>query len=122
MNQTVSSTTAKATSLDSAGSITVSTAAISAAKSLATAVYDVNWIQVAYQTHTTWLNPTGDCMDWRICSPATNIGTISIANGVGKKGFNIPDAAVANAGTQESGVCVSDAGSHNGNMAPLLIV
>lgn len=122
MTQTVSNTTAKVDDLDSAGSITVSTASISSAESLGTATYDVNWIQIGYSTHATWLNPSGDCMDWRVPSAATNIGTISISSGAGKKGFTIPDAAVINTGTQESGVCVSDSGSHNGNQAPLLIV
>ncbi len=120
MTQTVSSTTAKAPA-SGTGSITVITASISTAKSLGTATYDVNWIQIGYSTHGTWLNPLGDCMSWRVPSLATNLGTISITNGAGQKGFTLP-TRVANTGTQESGVCVSDSGSNNGNQAPLLII
>lgn len=35
--------------------------------------------------------------------------------------FDLPTAN-ANTGTQESGVCISDAGSHDGNQIPLKLI
>lgn len=105
---------------------------------LAAATYDVNWINVGYTNHTTWANPSGDCMSWTVPSTATNLGTVTInssGNITGGSGatyfisyasnwakFSMP-LSVANTGSQEAGVCVSDqVGSHNGNQAPLKLI
>lgn len=101
---------------------------------LATGTYDVSWRNVAYGDHTTWVVPTADCMAW--LPGSASLGTVSInssgniSSGSGTyflsyaaswATFDLP-TAVANVGTQESGVCVSDAGSGDGNQAPLKLI
>lgn len=138
MTQSVSAGVAKADSglTSTARWFKVWTGAASNGWQLATATYDVNWINVGYSTHTQWANPTGDCMSWTVPSTAANLGTVHITNGTidGAAGtynlgyasnwaqFKMPNS-VANTGTQEAGVCVSDqVGSHNGNQAPLKLI
>lgn len=122
MTQSVSASTAQADIGASSGSFTITTGRISTAKSLGTATYDVNQINVGYSNHTTWINPSGDCMTWTIGSSTKNLGTITTANGVATKGFNVYTTFIANTGSEESGVCVSDSGSHNGNQVPLRLI
>ena len=134
MTQGVSSGTAKADN-ESTGWFQMWTGPRSNGWKLASGTYDVNWINIGYSNHTTWLNPSGDCMTWTIPT-STNLGTVTIntsGNITGGAGtyymsyasnwvkFDLP-TATANTGSQESGVCISDSGSHDGNQMPLKLI
>lgn len=107
---------------------------------LGAGTYDVNVINIGYSDHTTWLNPSGDCMSWRLPNPVTKVGTVTVGS-VGKitsatdasggavtvtnniaGEFKFPSSYVANISPQEAGVCVSDSASVNGNQAPVTII
>lgn len=100
---------------------------------LATGTYEVNLVNVGYSDHFTLSN---SCATWTVPSTAVNLGTVHITDGTidGAAGtYNLGYASnwaqfkmfttVANSGTQEAGVCISDqVGTHNGNQAPLQLV
>lgn len=113
--------------------------------------YDVNTIPVGYTTHTTWGgDPNFDCMDWDVggTSGVKTVGSVKIntsglitASATGAQGggsaktlfstsagiagpFSLSSNEGSNnnpPGTQESGVCLSDTSSTNGNQAPLTV-
>lgn len=106
---------------------------------LGAGTYDLNVINIGYSNHTTWLNPNGDCMSWRLPSPVTKLGTVTIGSagkitslsdpaGVATVTNNIagewemPNTYIASASPQEAGVCVSSSDSVNGNQAPLTLL
>ena len=135
MTQGVSSGTAKADN-ESTGWVQVWTGPRSNGWKLASGTYDVNWKNIGYSNHTMWLNPAGDCSSWTLPLLTTNLGTVSInssGNIAGGSGpyfmsyasnwakFDLPTAN-ANTGSQESAVCISDSGSHDGNQAPLKLI
>lgn len=116
------------------------------AYALPAGAYDINAIAIGYSNHTTWLNPSGDCMSWRLPSPVTKVGDATIGSGTTKGlitaahdasgnsltvtsgniagEYAVPNttAYIANTGTQEGGVCISDSSSTNGNQAPLTML
>lgn len=94
----------------------------------------MNWINIGYSSHSTWLNPSGSCLTWTVPTLATNLGTVTVGgngNITGGGGtyylsfasnwakFDLP-TALSNTGAQESGVCLS--GSTGSNMAPLKLI
>lgn len=111
--------------------------------------YDVNTIPVGYTSHTTWGgDPNYDCMDWILggASGVKNVGSVKIhtdgaiiaaTNGTRGTGTSIPLANPStglagpfpvasnetntNTSPKESGVCVSDSTSTNGNQMPLTL-
>lgn len=136
--QSVSREIAKA---DSSGQFDIWVGSGSGARSrLALGTYDVNWINLGYSNHTTIRNPTGYCQTSTVPSRAWKLGTVTVnsdGNMTGGSGtyhvsshtygehwvtFRLPDSAQRNAGTEESGICVSRSDGRNGNQAPLRIV
>lgn len=111
--------------------------------------YNVNTIPVGYTSHTTWGgDPNYDCMDWDLggSSGVKNVGSVEIntsgkiiaaASGSHGGGTSLtlfsssagiagPFSLASNEGStntspQESGVCLSDSTSTNGNQAPLTL-
>lgn len=109
--------------------------------------YDVNTIPVGYTSHTMWGGTNAyDCMSWNIPNAvATNRGSVQIntsgkivAAATGSLGggssmtlfsssagiagpFSVSGEG-ANSGGHESGVCLSDSTSTNGNQAPLTLL
>jgi hypothetical protein len=111
--------------------------------------YDVNTIPVGYTSHTTWGgDPNYDCMDWNTGSqygvrnvgsvkiPGTGSGSwglitqatnatqgtgssVTVASNVAGPFYIATNETSNNTGTQESGVCLSDSSSINGDQAPL---
>ena len=161
MTQTVNSTVATALDPDVSGSnCTAGTPSVnyngcfkiftqptqdSNAYALPAGTYDINTIAIGYSNHTTWLNPSGDCMSWRLPSPVTKVGDATIGSGsnVGKitaahdqsgnavtvssgiaGPYHVPNtsAYIASVSPQEGGVCISDSSSTNGNQAPLTLL
>lgn len=111
--------------------------------------YDVNTIPIGYTSHTTWGgDPNYECMSWNMNQHGvTNRGSVQIntsgkivAAATGSLGggssmtlfsssagiagpFSVSgEAANTRPGTEESGVCLSDSTSTNGNQAPLTLV
>jgi hypothetical protein len=150
MTQTVNSTISKAT--PSTGSFYVEaevSGSNSLNQSASNIWYDVNTIPVGYPTsHTQWGgDPQYDCMDWNLGSfGVVNRGSVEIntsgkiiAAATGTQGtgssvtlfsstagiagpYTLSSNEGANTSPQESGVCLSDSGSINGNQAPLTVL
>ncbi len=93
----------------------------------------------AYTNHTTWNNPTGDCMTWNVpVVQVTKLGTVTVnssGNITGGAGTYFVSYAsnwawfkwpVANAkvsvSPKESGVCLSTSDSVNGNQGPITVL
>lgn len=155
MTQTVNSTVAKANTgsspvncqngtSNSTGCFKIFTQPTqdSHAYALPAGTYDINTINIGYSNHTTWLNPSGDCMSWRLPNPVTKVGDATIGS-AGKitaahdasgnvltvssniaGPYAVPNTYAANVrpGSQEAGVCISDSTSTNGNQAPLTLI
>lgn len=116
------------------------------AYALPAGTYDINTINTGYSDHSTWINPSGDCMSWRLGSGVTKAGDATIGSGTsaGKitaahdangtaltvtnniaGEYGVPTGYTANPrnpGTTEGGVCISDSSSTNGNQAPLTML
>lgn len=148
MTQTVNSTVSKATT--STGSFYVEAEVGSGGNSLnqgtSSIWYDVNTIPIGYTSHTTWGgDPSYDCMTWNMNNyGVVNRGSVEIntsgkiiAAATGSLGggssmtlfsssagiagpFSVSGES-ANTSPQESGVCLSDSSSTNGNQAPLTL-
>ena len=110
------------------------------AYALPSGTYDINTINIGYTNHTTWSNPNGDCMSWRLPSPVTKVGDATV-NSSGKitaahdaggtsltvssniaGEYKLPTTYVISVSPAEAGVCISDSTSTNGNQAPLTVV
>lgn len=108
--------------------------------------YDVNTIPDGYTSHTTWGgDPNYDCMDWQGTNHnVRNVGSVSIntsgaitsawdgsqgagnsvtvTSGVAGPFYVATNETSANTNSHESGVCISDTTSTNGNQMPLDLI
>jgi hypothetical protein len=115
---------------------------------LATGTYDVNFYNggnatnYSYTNHTTWHSPDpgGDCMTWIVGGVVSKLGTVhidasgNIDSGAGTNYVSYDSttkyvkfslkgtSTTTSVSPKESGLCVSDSTSVNGNQAPITIV
>lgn len=106
--------------------------------------YDVNIINVGFSSHTSNPSAAQDCMSWSgNTNPLIKVATVSVAGGAGvlsgatgvgtySASFNstthtatvaVPGSPwVANTGTQEAGMCISDIKGEDGIQVPFKLV